>query len=77
MSYNLFATRDGVKYRARVAENIRDDEYATDIVEASDGGPIPDDPLNLVIPGYKTGDEIVFEREGDQFFFVKGDNVPS
>jgi hypothetical protein len=66
MSYNTWATREGVVYTARVAEPLPSGAFCVDILDSNDGSPFGLDSLFL-----KFDDDVLeyvkFIRHGNEF----------
>ncbi len=75
MSYNEFATRENVTYRALVCEQLREDAFIVDLLDADDGLPVAEDGLNLNFDEpVKSGDIIYLKRTGDRFEMRREDD---
>lgn len=75
MSYNDYATRENVRYRALVSEPLKGTTFCVDLLDCEDGLGVADDPLILTFPEdchvqhrdiiylTKTNGEFLFEFE--------------
>ncbi len=85
MSYNTYATEDGVEYLGLVCESLGSANcYLVDILDARDAlsgqaMPVPEDGLLLDLTGLvvKSGDQIWFQRVDGEFIFSADQQNPA